>query len=163
MKQLIALTTFLKSLKLVPPEQLISWAEDVQAPLFFDTNNNGLECSDVRYVGHFYIERFTGDASLLIAHLTTWLMQLDELTNHDRTNNDLAAPNLTITPTDDNLAVFDIDIEIEFIEHIYLIEDDNGPINYQGKKWRIGEFDLWQAEDVTVSSGSNEIDPEARP
>lgn len=152
MKKLIALTAYLKSLNLVAPELIESWVVDAQTPLFFDDNTHGLECSRVPYTARFYLERYTGDAATLMAYIACWLMEHDEGDEHLRTNEELAPPSYNITPLDDNLNVFDIDITIEFVERIYLIEDINGGFEFRGKRWTIGDYDLWLAEQAKVNS-----------
>lgn len=152
MKKLIALTAYLKNLNLVAPELLQSWVEDAQTPLLFDDNTHGLECSRVPYTARFYLERYTGDANILMAHIACWLMEFDEGDEYLRTHEELAAPSYNITPNDEAINAFDIDITIEFVERIYLIEDKNGGLLFRGKYWTIGDYDLWIAEQAKVSS-----------
>lgn len=150
MKKLIALTTYLKSCHFVAPEHFESWVEDAQTPLLFDDHEHGLECTRLTYTGHFYLERYTGNAQELMATINCWLMEFDEGVDNLRMREELNPPSYNITPNDDALNAFDIDITIEFIERIFLVEDALGPYAYRGRHWKIGDYDLWVAEQANV-------------
>lgn len=158
MKKLIALTEHLKRFNFVAPEHFDTWVENAETPLLFDSFEHGLECSRVTYTAKFYLERYTGDAQPLMAAVACWLMSVDEADENIRTREALAAPNYTITPNDEDLNAFDIEITIEFIERIYLIEDTQGGYEYDGKRWTLGDYDLWQAEAARVASQRGGID-----
>lgn len=151
MKKLIALTSHLKTFNFVAPEYFESWVEDAETPLLFDDHEHGLECSRVPYTGRFYLERYTGNAQELQAAVLCWLMEHDEGDDNVRTREELNPPKYNITPNDEAINAFDIDISIEFIERIFLIEDELGPYEYRKKRWKLGDYDLWIAEQAEVT------------
>ena len=58
MIKLIALTQYLKERRLVPPEQLDSWTDQVTLDLFWKPDVDGLHMGDMRYSATIDFERF---------------------------------------------------------------------------------------------------------
>lgn len=147
MKQLIALTKYLKERAIVPPEQLNSWAENMTTQLLFKETINGLECTRAKYTAFFEIERYQGDAQRLAALVITWLQ---ENAQPDHDHNDRPAAEWNIIYLGDEL--FDIELSIDFTESIYLTPDQAGEISYLGKRWSLGENPAHYATSGTVHS-----------
>jgi len=145
--KLRALTTFLLERRLVAPEQLDSWAEQVTLNLTWKPDLDGLHLGDMRYRAVIVMERFADHPGRLMALLGSWLE------NHDPDrDDDLPAPTFDIEQLDNDLA--DVELTLEFVEPQYLAEADDGEIEAFGKRWAFVPFDLWIAEHGEVASGS---------
>jgi len=143
--KLRALTTFLLKRRLVAPEQLDSWAEQVTLNLTWKPDLDGLHLGDMRYRAVIVMERFADHPGRLMALLGSWLE------NHDPDrDDDLPAPTFDIEQLDNDLA--DVELTLEFIEPQYLAEADDGEIEAFGKRWAFVPFDLWIAEHGEVAS-----------
>jgi len=145
--KLRALTTFLLERRLVDPEQLDSWAEQITLNLTWKPDVDGLHLGDMRYRAVVVMERFADHPGRLMALLGSWLENNDP----DR-DDDLPAPTFDIEQLDNDLA--DVELTLEFIEPQYLAEDAGGEIEAFGKRWAFVPFDLWIAEHGEVASGS---------
>lgn len=147
MNKLRALTTFLLERRLVAPEQLDSWAEQITLNLTWKPDLDGLHLGDMRYRAVIVMERFADHPGRLMALLGSWLE------NHDPDrDDDLPAPTFDIEQLDNDLA--DVELTVEFIEPQYLAEADDGEIEAFGKRWAFVPFDLWIAEQGEVASGN---------
>lgn len=145
MNKLRALTTFLIERRLVAPEQLDSWAEQITLNLSWKPDLDGLHLGDMRYRAVIVMERFADHPGRLMALLGSWME------NHDPDrDDDLPAPTFDIEQLDNDLA--DVELTVEFIEPQYLAEDANGEIEAFGKRWAFVPFDLWIAEQGEVAS-----------
>lgn len=146
MNQLRALTAYLLEANLVLPEQLESWSDQVNLDLIWKpTGNGGMHMGDMRYRAVISLERFAGNPSLLMALVGSWLEE------NDPDRGDLPAPNFAVEPLDNDL--FDVDLTLEFEEGQHLVEDPDGPITSGGKKYGLGQAELWVAEQGEVSHG----------
>jgi len=143
--KLRALTTFLLERRLVAPEQLDSWAEQVTLNLTWKPDLDGLHLGDMRYRAVIVMERFADHPGRLMALLGSWLE------NHDPDrDDDLPAPTFDIEQLDNDLA--DVELTLEFVEPQYLAEADDGEIEAFSKRWAFVPFDLWIAEHGEVAS-----------
>lgn len=145
MNKLRALTTFLIERRLVLPEQLDSWAEQVTLELVWKPDVGGLHLGDMRYSAVIVLERFADHPGRLMALLGSWLEQ------HDANRDDLPAPSFDIEQLDNDLA--DVELTLEFIEPQYLAEDEDGEIEAFGQRWSFVPFELWVAEQGEVAHG----------
>ncbi|MBT1120747.1 phage tail protein [Stutzerimonas nitrititolerans] len=145
MNKLRALTAFLLERRLVAPEQLDSWAEQITLNLTWKPDLDGLHLGDMRYRAVIVMERFADHPGRLMALLGSWL----ETSDPDR-DDDLPAPTFDIEQLDNDLA--DVELTVEFIEPQYLAEDAEGEIEAFGKRWAFVPFDLWIAEQGEVTS-----------
>ncbi|MGP5281415.1 phage tail protein [Pseudomonas helleri] len=144
MIKLIALTKFLKERRLVLPEQLDSWTDQVTLDLFWKPDVDGLHMGDMRYSATIVFERFADHPARLMALVGSWLE------TNDKNRDDLPAPKFDVSMLDNDLA--DVEITLEFIEPQYLAEDPNGEIKAFGKTWAFVPFDLWVAEHGEVAA-----------
>lgn len=145
MNKLRALTTFLLERRLVAPEQLDSWTEQITLNLTWKPDLDGLHLGDMRYRAVIVMERFADHPGRLMALLGSWLE------NHDPDrDDDLPAPTFDIEQLDNDLA--DVELTLEFIEPQYLAEAEDGEIEAFGKRWAFVPFDLWIAEQGEVAS-----------
>ena len=144
MIKLIALTKFLKERRLVLPDQLDSWTDQVTLDLFWKPDVHGLHMGDMRYSATIDFERFADHPARLMALVGSWLE------TNDKNRDDLPAPKFDVSMLDNDLA--DVEITLEFIEPQYLAEDPNGEIKAFGKTWAFVPFDLWVAEHGEVAA-----------
>ncbi|MGO4366653.1 phage tail protein [Pseudomonas sp. PAB10] len=144
MIKLQALTAYLIERRLVLPEQLDSWTNQVNLVLIWKPDIGGMRMGDMRYSVTVALERFADHPGRLMALVGSWLE------THDQDRDDLPAAQFDITMLDGDLA--DVDITLEFVEPQYLAEDPTGEIEAFGKTWAFVPFDLWVAEHGEVSS-----------
>lgn len=144
MIKLQALTAYLIERRLVLPEQLDSWTNQVNLVLIWKPDIGGMRMGDMRYSVTIALERFADHPGRLMALVGSWLE------THDQDRDDLPAAQFDITMLDGDLA--DVDITLEFVEPQYLAEDPTGEIEAFGKTWAFVPFDLWVAEHGEVSS-----------
>nr|WP_284146366.1 phage tail protein [Pseudomonas mosselii] len=142
-----ALTAFLLEANLVLPEQLDSWVDQVNLDLIWKpTGNGGMHMGDMRYRAVVVLERFAGQPALLMALVGSWL----ESNDPDR-DDDMPVPAFAVEPLDNDL--FDVELTIEFEEGQHLVEDPDGQIESGGKKYGLGQAELWVAEQGEVKHG----------
>lgn len=146
MIKLKALTKYLIACRLVPSEQLDSWADQVNLDLIWKPDVDGMRMGDMRYSATIALERFDDHPSRLMALVGSWL----EANDPNRDRDELPAPKFDISMLDNDLA--DVDITLEFNEPLYLAEDPAGEIEAHGKTWAFVPFDLWIAEHGEVGS-----------
>ncbi|WP_339475254.1 phage tail protein [Pseudomonas sp. RL_5y_Pfl2_69] len=146
MIKLLALTTYLHERRLVKPEQLDSWADQVNLELIWKPDVDGMRMGDMRYSATIALERFADHPGRLMALVGSWL----EANDPNRDRDELPAPKFDISMLDNDLA--DVDITLEFNEPLYLAEDPAGEIEAHGKTWAFVPFDLWIAEHGEVGS-----------
>lgn len=149
MNKLRALTAFLIERRLVLPEQLDSWAEQVTLPLYWKPTANGLHMGDMRYHAVVVLERLTDNPARLMALVGSWL----EVNDPNREDDSLAAPTFEIDQLDPDTA--DVELQLDFIEPQHLSESDTGEIEAFGTRWDLVPFDLWIAEQGTVIHGQS--------
>ena len=149
MIKLKALTAYLIACRLVPSEQLDSWADQVNLDLIWKPDVDGMRMGDMRYSATIVLERFDDHPSRLMALVGSWL----EANDPNRDRDELPAPKFDISMLDNDLA--DVDITLEFNEPLYLAEDPAGEIEAHGKTWAFVPFDLWIAEHGEVGSNGH--------
>lgn len=141
-----ALTAYLIEANLVQPEQLDSWVDQVNLDLIWKpTGNGGMHMGDMRYRAVVVLERFAGNPALLMALVGSWLE------SNDPDRDGLPVPTFAVEPMDNDL--FDVELAIEFEEGQHLVEDPDGQIEAGGKKYGLGQAELWVAEQGEVAHG----------
>lgn len=145
MVKLKALAAFLTQRRLVLPEQLDSWAEQVTLPLYWKPSEKGLHMGDMRYHAVIVLERFADNPARLMALVASWL----EVNDPNREDDGLASPVFEIDQLDPDLA--DVELQLDFIEPQHLSESATGEIEVFGQRWDLVPFDLWIAEQGAVS------------
>lgn len=149
MIKLQALTAHLIEHRLVLPEQLDSWTNQVNLELIWKPDVGGLHMGDMRYSATIVLENFADHPGRLMALVGSWL----EANDPGRDRDELPAPKFDISMLDNDLA--DVDITLEFNEPQYLAEDPAGEIEAFGKTWAFVPFDLWIAEHGEVGSNGH--------
>lgn len=146
MTKLQSLTAYLVERRLVEPEQLDSWTEQVTLNLVWKPDVDGMHLGDMRYRAVIVLERFADHPARLMALVGSWL----ETHDPDRDRHELPAPLFAVEPLDNDL--FDVELTLEFVEPQYLAEDPAGEIQAFGKTWAFVPFDLWIAERGEVAT-----------
>lgn len=146
MTKLQSLTAYLLERRLVEPEQLDSWTEQVTLNLVWKPDLDGMHLGDMRYRAAIILERFADHPARLMALVGSWLESHDP----DRDRHELPAPLFAVEPLDNDL--FDVELTLEFVEPQYLAEDPAGEIQAFGKTWAFVPFDLWIAERGEVAN-----------
>jgi len=117
-----------------------SWAEDATATPRAREKGTGLHVCRFQYTGVVTLDGFAGCEDLLLAVLTTWVMDNDP----NRDGDHLEPPQVDLTIRDDGIA--DVDISVVFIEDITIVPDAAGPISYRGQQWALGQPEIFTAE-----------------
>jgi len=142
--KLQALTAYLIERRLVAPEQLDSWTDQVNLELVWKPDTKGMHMGDMNYSATIVLERFADNPARLMALVGSWLE------NNDDDRDGLPATVFDITMLDNDLA--DVDIKLQFSEPQYLTEDPDGEIEAFGNTWAFVPFELWVAEQGEVTS-----------
>ncbi|SFX92646.1 MULTISPECIES: phage tail protein [unclassified Pseudomonas] len=146
MTKLQSLTAYLLERRLVEPELLDGWTEQVTLNLVWKPDLDGMHLGDMRYRAAIVLESFADHPARLMALIGSWL----ETHDPDRDRHELPAPQFAVEPLDNDL--FDVEISLEFVEPQYLAEDPAGEIQAFGKTWAFVPFDLWIAERGEVAT-----------
>ena len=103
------------------------------------------------YPAFFYFERITNEtAELIPVWVTTWL------NDHDlQHRSGLAFPTVTTeTLAERDAELVNLELTVEFREDIKIGPDENGPIDYNGKQYKvISHFDSDTAESIGKVNG----------
>lgn len=145
MNKLRALTAYLIERRLVPAEQLDSFAEQVSLALVWKPEERGLRLGDMRYRAVVIMERLADHPARLMALVGSWLE------NNDQDRDGLPDPVFDVEQMDSDLA--DVELAVEFVEPVHLAEDSDGEIEAFGRRWAFVPFDLWIAEHGEVRHG----------
>ena len=135
MKKIAALHQFLIALELFAAEQIESFIDVLNITPSGETvfSPAGICFADIEYTATFFIERYPHGirpAELFIAQLSAWLLQ---------DNNPRDSPVFNIDMNVDVLDAQTADIEfaIKFNEMIEAVEDPDGLIVYQDKRYSL--------------------------
>lgn len=144
-EKLISIHTALIESGCVLPEQISSWSEEGDLELSIDNLGEGFQLSRYEYDGFIQIRNFSGSASVLLAVVSAWIIENDP----DRDRDGLSAPEIDVRPVDNKRT--EVDIEIRFQERVYITEDISGPILFRGKRYRVGEPEIYFPDEICVS------------
>ena len=144
MIKLQALTDYLGSHALVPPEQLDSRVDQASLKLVWEPGINGMYMGDINYSATIALQGFAGQTQRLVALIGSWLE------SHDGDRGNFPDVEFNFAVVGKNVA--DINIKLQFTEAQYLTEDPVGEIEVFGKTWSFSPFELWVAEKGEVVS-----------
>lgn len=141
MKKIQALTSYIESLPGVNRDSMESYADlGKLIPSGVDFGN-GYEVGIFRYDAVISIENYPSkQGSLLLPALAVWLGENDA----ERDSLGLDEPEINIDTTDQE-NVF-VQITVEFKESLQVIEDEKGPLFFNGKKWKVADVSIDVAE-----------------
>ncbi len=138
--------------EIVKPEQVAGWSEEGEAKFSVIDLGSGFELCRYRYNGYFEIKEYSDDANVLIALITSWIIEHD----NDRDRYNLKPPEIDVRIVSDKAV--NLDIEIEFEESVRIVEDDNGKILYRGKRYSTGDPEIRFATEICVGDSTG-FDP----
>ncbi|OCH66712.1 hypothetical protein A6E00_23460 [Vibrio diabolicus] len=105
---------------------------------------HGFDLLYQRYVADFYFDKFPFkeyDPAVLFANVGAWLMDNDS----DRFRiEDLDDPYVDVVLEDEKNA--EVLVSVMFEEPVKVAADPDGPIYWNGQRWKIEEYEIWQAE-----------------
>lgn len=130
---------------------LDSWMENGTISLQPRDMGTGVNVGQLQYDAVFSIEALpfrAYDPAIVLAVVAAWLQDNDDI----REQLELGDPQYVVTPNDDDTA--DLEITVTFSEPLRLVPDDNGPVNYGGKRWSVQQYDIFVAESGTITAGS---------
>ncbi|MEH6649977.1 MAG: phage tail protein [Motiliproteus sp.] len=112
----------------------------------------GWHQADWKYRAVLAFERIpASSAGLLLALVQAWLDENDP----DRSDHELGNPQGQID-LDDNNKFADVELTLDFVDPIYLVQDDSGPIVWNGQQFNFGDYDLWIAEQGGVTHDADQ-------
>ncbi|MGB3222533.1 MAG: phage tail protein [Desulforhopalus sp.] len=143
MEKLKLLAGHLESLPGITRDQMEAFADLGKLVPTGKDLGQGLEVGRFKYDAVVSIERCPARiASLLLSSLLIWLAENDP----DRDLSELTDPDIDIT-LEDEQTVF-VQITVEFDEPLFIVADPDGPISYDGQKWRVDMVPVDVAEDL---------------
>ena len=110
----------------------------------------GIHVLDYSYTAIFMFEHMSAKhAGLLMVLVKTWLDNNDP----DRYDMDLALPEIDIDTIDNDVEPqpCDVVLAVEFKDPVFIVQDENGVIEWYGKKYSFGDYDLMTAESFTLT------------
>ena len=151
LEKMKALAGFLLQQNLFAAENLDYWMENGSSEYASKRQGKGLVMCRFRYDAVFSIERYAGDADLLLVLISVWLLEQD----HNRSELELGAPKVDVTPLDD--FTVDLEIAITFDEPITVVPDDTGPVLFRGIRYSVAPALISDASKVGV--GDSQVRP----
>lgn len=140
-----------KHIKSVLGEQLEScmesWMEELSLELTPKNNGLGMDIGVMTYQAVFSFERFPfkqQDPALVMASVMAWLQDNDP----ERERFELAPPAVDVEPESDSEVI--MTIEVPFREAISVVKDENGPLLWKGKRYKLADYEIWLAKKETV-------------
>jgi len=139
----------------VPPENFQGEIARMQlAPGGRNCTPQGWHLANLRYRGVLLIERIAQQSAImLLIQCRAWLDENDDT----RDDYKLADPEISLVPLDSGDLV-DLIVSCDFVDPVYLAEDPNGTVEWNGRKMAPVAYDLWVAERGTVNQAPT--DPE---
>lgn len=126
-----ALAAFLLAQNIFPAEQFDYVMTNGKNAYANKRIGNGLLISRFRYDAVFLIERYSQDADLFLALISTWLMEND----NSRDEQELEMPDVGVTALDD--FTVDLEVRIVFEENITIVPDEVGKIIFNGSRYSV--------------------------
>ncbi|SHJ71998.1 phage tail protein (plasmid) [Halodesulfovibrio aestuarii] len=142
MRKLQQLTAYLEEHAGLDREQVQSFADRGELYPTGSDLGHGVELGRFKYDALIQIENYSGDADVLLLLILAWISEHD--TNRDEDG--LADPETDISLNDQDTA--DIDIAVEFEEGLQIVPDENGPIPFDGRQWRVSDVPIDVAEEL---------------
>lgn len=124
------------------------WMEDVQLHLVPEDKGQGFDIGQIEYTAQFSFERFPFkqvDPATVMAGVMAWLMDNDE----SRSDYELEDPSFDVEPESEDTVI--MTMEIEFLESLMVVEDESGPILWQGQRFKLAPYEIWVAEYASVN------------
>lgn len=110
----------------------------------------GVDVAWLTYQAVFTIEQLPFrelDPTIVLAAVASWVQENDPF----RERFELDDPEYSVTPNDEKNA--DLEIQLAFTEPLRLIEHPQGRINWMGKRWEVGPYEIWVADHIDLNVG----------
>lgn len=135
----------------VPREKIKAFADKgYLIPVFRDLGN-GYLIAVFKYDGVIDLENFNLSPFELLAWLNCWLAENDK----NREALELTSPEINATLNDDWTS--DVEITVEFEEDVQIVPDENGPIPYLGRNWKVADVPIDVATDLENMEGESDV------
>lgn len=123
-----------------------------------DMGITGMDLAWLSYTAVFSLESLPFRecrTETLLAVAASWIQEHD----HYREQFALPEPTYAVMPNDEHSA--DIELEVQFAEPLRIVEDPQGAINWLNKTWTVAPFDVWVADEITLSvaGGAHPVHP----
>ena len=135
------------------------WMEDVELILAPKEYGSGRDIGHLSYKAVLSFERFPFKKcapEIVLASIMAWVMDCDE----HREQFNLPDPTADIEPESEDCV--EMVIEVQFREPFMVVEDANGPIEWEGRKWKVAPYEIWVAEHGDIMSGNGPAAPIGR-
>jgi hypothetical protein len=146
LEKMQALANYLRSRNIFAAEQLDYWMENGTANFSAKKVGQGILLCRFQYDAVFSVERYSNNPDLFLAIFCCWLQDHDG----SRSDDDLAMPSIDVTPMNDSTT--DIEVKLQFIEEITAVEDANGELEFNGKRWQLQSVAINDADTVGVGN-----------
>ncbi|MFA0607261.1 phage tail protein [Vibrio amylolyticus] len=123
------------------------WMEGIELVINPSHQGRGRDIGYMTYSGIFSFERFPFkkvNTASVMASVMAWLMDNDA----HREDFELGNPTCDVEPTSDDTVI--MTIEIDFVEPLKVVENPDGDVLWNGKRWSVAEYEIWQAKHVEV-------------
>lgn len=133
---------------LVDVDRFHSQVTDAEIESVSSGDEEGFFVCTINYTANYSCERLPSsfDARYMAILVATFLSDNDS----NRQDRDLENPEIQID--DIGGGVVSISISIDFSEDVYMYEDKNGPINFDGNKYSLGKKEVIPARRLTISA-----------
>lgn len=125
-----------------------AWANLCEVELGGKDLGHGVEVCRLKYEAVIVLKRYPGDAFEITAHVASWLRDHDP----ERFALSLDDPDMDVHLNDDDTA--DIDFGISFEEAVEIVPAEDGPISWQGRRWRVAPVPVDVAETLDNMDGA---------
>ncbi|XPV75182.1 MAG: phage tail protein [Desulfovibrio sp.] len=151
MKKMHAFCKALQEATGIPREELQAFAEDSDLALTGRDLGHGVEVGLIKYQLVVHIEDYAGSGLPLLAFTAAWLADNDP----ERHEQGLKDPDVDIDGNDGRSV--DIHIAIDFEEAIEIVPEEEGPITFDGRQWKVIDVPIDVATDlVDLKKGAPE-------
>ncbi|EHH1172439.1 phage tail protein [Vibrio parahaemolyticus] len=128
------------------------WMEEIELKFMPKHQGLGRDMGWLEYTAVFSFEQFPfkkQNPAVVMANTLAWLDDHDEF----REKFNLADPSFDIEPESDDTVI--MTLEVQMTEPLMVVEDPEGDIYWEGKRWSNAPYEIWRAEHVDVINANN--------
>jgi hypothetical protein len=126
----------LNELNIVGKGKFDAWVETIKTEKVGKATADGFHLCNLKYEANFSFENCNQDPVAIFALVMMWLSDNDP----QRRNGREGEPTFNATPVGKGL--YHIDIQINFIDEIYVSKSETGTFDFRGEKWVGGKAAL---------------------
>ncbi|MEY8240003.1 MAG: phage tail protein [Cycloclasticus sp.] len=127
-----ALQEFFIGKDIVPKGKFDCWVEGAETAFIAKDTPDGFHLLDFEYLAVFSFEDCKQHAFIVPALAHCWL------SDHDMGRDESRLGRVKENITQESKGCYSIDLQIKFIEKVYIHQDDTGQIEYNGQMWTGG-------------------------